>query len=518
MNELVSINDLAKTYENIFDKYTEEKLEIQSVANFVKDKDIVQYFIDGNAGGAVANGIARRMFEAAGAIKSLNAHYWSSIMEQTGVLKYMTAKMRNEWHDLIRERNTPEFEKEVVVETIKSHLLNRETYMADKVDGIFQKLSKRHVTNSPHAFRERMIMEYVHNGGSVKYEIASYVDDFRSVVSHLLGRDTPALSFSYLLGRITRAGQYGEWVEFDGGIFKVKTFKVGTAHFEIHPEIAVKLNRILAYKYPQTIASDDRSSKELKQIKVKPLVNRTITEAAIYAIDSLNFENINGGVFVGGGKEGQVDEILKHLGGVQDGCYYRFDYDPTPAFKYIARMGLMPDKSSYQFYPTQEELSNTMAWSVTRMMGQWGYFTFLEPSAGQGALIDAVKECRKTAKETAVEIDPINCEVLKSKGYNVINKDFLKYQTTEKFDAVIMNPPFNQGQALAHIKHAFEMLTDTGCLVACLPASFKGKEIFPGEKHNYSIIYQDQFEGTSVNVVILTVKKTVDENNDVDDN
>lgn len=510
MYELTTITDLAKTYANIFEKYDEEKFEIQSVANFVKDKDVVHYFIEGNGGGSYANNFARRMFDAVGAMSALNASYWASIMEQTGVLKYMTAAMRNDWHEQIREYKTPEFEKQTVIETIKVHLLNRESYMADKVDGVFKKLSSKHVTNSPFAFRERMIISYVHSGGSVRSEVASYIDDFRSVVAHILGRDTPSGGFYHLLGRVTSADEYGQWVEFDGGAFRMKTFKVGTAHFEVHPDIAMKLNRILAYKYPQTIASDDRVNKEQKPIKVKPLMDRTLTEATIYAIDSLRYESLNGSVFIGSGEKSQIDEAMVHLGGVKNDMGYRFDYDPTKAFKYIARMGVLPDRSSYQFYPTQEELADDMAWTLARLMGRWEYFTFIEPSAGQGALIDAVKGRRKNTRPVAVEIDPLNCKVLESKGYITHNKDFLLYKPEELFDAVIMNPPFNQGQAEAHVRHAFEMLTEDGCLVACLPASFRGKEFLPGVNHNYSKTYEDQFEGTKVHIVVLAIKKKDD--------
>jgi 16S rRNA G966 N2-methylase RsmD len=511
MYELVSTNDLAKTYNSIFEKYDEEKYEIQYVSNLVKDKDIVHYFIEGNAGGAVANGIARRMFEASGALAALNANYWSSIMQQSGVLNYMTAKMRNEWNNLIRERKTPEFERKAVIETIKSHLLNRESYMADKVDGVFQKLSRRHVTNSPFAFRERMIMEYMHSDGSVKYEKAEYIDDFRTVVCQLLGRDRPGVNFNALLGRVTKAGEYGKWVEFDGGTFKMRTYKVGTAHFEVHPEIAIKLNRILATKYPQVIASDDRTDQKIKQIKVKPLEHRYLSEDTIFKLDGLNYDHMNSSIYVNSSRSGQVDEVLKHLGGVDNGRNYHFDYDPTEAIKYVVRMGLLPDRKSYQFYPTTEKLAQDMVYKLGRLQGQWNYYDLLEPSAGHGALLDACKSyyTRNGIKYHCVDIDPVNCEILKSKGYtNVTNIDFLQMPIPEeKFDAVIMNPPFNQGQAEAHVRHAFNMLTDSGVLIACLPASFRGKEFLPGVNHNYSCIYEDHFEETTVSVVILSVKK-----------
>lgn len=48
------------------------------------------------------------------------------------------------------------------------------------------------------------------------------------------------------------------------------------------------------------------------------------------------------------------------------------------------------------------------------------------------------------------------------------------------------------------------MLKLGGRLVAVLPASAKGKDVLPGLKHEWSQIYNNEFAGTSVSVVILS--------------
>ncbi|UYW75839.1 hypothetical protein OFY05_23355 (plasmid) [Pseudocitrobacter faecalis] len=36
----------------------------------------------------------------------------------------------------------------------------------------------------------------------------------------------------------------------DGNLMRVKMFKNGSVHFEIHPDVAWKLNEVLAYSMP----------------------------------------------------------------------------------------------------------------------------------------------------------------------------------------------------------------------------------------------------------------------------
>jgi hypothetical protein len=42
----------------------------------------------------------------------------------------------------------------------------------------------------------------------------------------------------------------GQWMNVDGNLMRVKIFKNGNAHFEIHPDVAWKLNEVLAHSMP----------------------------------------------------------------------------------------------------------------------------------------------------------------------------------------------------------------------------------------------------------------------------
>jgi hypothetical protein len=87
-----------------------------------------------------------------------------------------------------------------------------------------------------------------------------------------------------------------------------------------------------------------------------------------------------------------------------------------------------------------------------------------EPSAGLGHIADLIKA--KGFDVTCIEIHSGLAEVLKEKGHNVINEDFLQH--SNKYDKIIMNPPFENLQDVAHVKHAFNLLNEGGALVATM--------------------------------------------------
>ena len=90
--------------------------------------------------------------------------------------------------------------------------------------------------------------------------------------------------------------------------------------------------------------------------------------------------------------------------------------------------------------------------------------TCLEPSAGKGAIVDAI--LRYSQKVTAVELDPENCKELHARAKLVVYQgDFLS-QPLPKFDRVVMNPPFTKAQDITHVTRAFGLLNPDGVLVA----------------------------------------------------
>lgn len=113
------------------------------------------------------------------------------------------------------------------------------------------------------------------------------------------------------------------------------------------------------------------------------------------------------------------------------------------------------------FFPTPAPLARRMAQEAGIAPGM----TVLEPSAGTGRLADAAKEAGGTV--TALEQHHGLSGHLKGKGHNVVGANALDHH--EKYDRVVMNPPFENGQDIDHVRHAFDAnLKPGGKLVAIM--------------------------------------------------
>lgn len=182
---------------------------------------------------------------------------------------------------------------------------------------------------------------------------------------------------------------------------------------------------------------------------------------------------------------------------------WSFSYDPKSILLEIKRSGCIPEYKSHQYYPSPENIARDAVAMANIKDGDF----VLEPSAGQGAIAEQIRAAHPLSFLQCVEISRLHCEILKQKGFEVVNADFLEFNPERKCDKLVMNPPFSDGRAIDHVKHGFDMLTDDGVLVSVLPASFLGKEIIPGCEYTYSHVYKNEFSGCSVNVVIVRICK-----------
>lgn len=132
-----------------------------------------------------------------------------------------------------------------------------------------------------------------------------------------------------------------------------------------------------------------------------------------------------------------------------------------------------------QFFPTPASVIEKMLAPYVRTFKHErheGVVTYLkldtpilEPSAGSGAILDAIAAYGTNTREMmAIEIDPELRLILTGKKYKVISSDFLSYEEPQQFGFIAMNPPFNEGDK--HILKAFSLLRD-GCDMVALISS-----------------------------------------------
>jgi hypothetical protein len=532
-------------------QYNQARERIKQVVEFANGEaceGVIGYFLEGNAtedrGRISMQTSAHQLFQEDGAVASLNSAYWSKALALTDVYDAMPQDRRNQWNTQIRNPRgvkkhrgadsewetppLPDFEEETVRATLQGLLASRAKFLAERVDGIFRALSGEHVTNSPAAFSKRMIIaRLISSYDTINHDRVGYINDLRCVVAKFMGRDEPQWnSTSSVVDRARRQCR-GQWVTLDGGSLRLRAYKCGTAHLEVHPDMAWRLNCVLAQLHPMAIPSEFRQ-KPKKQPRDFVMMGRPLPFSVVETLNSLEtavnlventgpeawhskyrrveIKNALQFRYVSKSSDGAIAEaerVLFYIGGVKakndrGGAYYEFDYDPREVIAEIVCTGCLPDQKAHQYYPTPENVAK-VAIDLAKIEPE---HNCLEPSAGTGGLADMMP----LEQTLCVEISALHCKILEAKMHRVVQADFLKMESGNKFDRIVMNPPFSEGRWQAHLEHAAGMLVKNGRLVAILPASAKGKDVLPGWSCQWSSVFENEFAGTSVNVAILVAE------------
>lgn len=514
--------------DGLIGQYQHARKGIAELAAYMREHlaggaSVLDYFMEGNAtedrGRYSLRLSAAQLFDEEGAVRALNSAYWSKALNLTDLLNLMPQKRRNEWHEVIRDMKAPEFTEETVRATLTDLLAKRPLFLAERVDGIFRGLSGEHVTNAPEGFGKRMITAYVLNEwGSTNHGRVGLINDLRCVIAKFMGREEPGYNASDAVV-VTAKRQYGEWLVVDGGALKIRVYKKGTAHVEVHPDMAWRLNQILAHLYPLAIPAKfrqrpPRRTKTVERI-LRPLPTAVIeqlarTEPARERVEpcaatrwqpwhkniprTLQFDYREHDKHA----RAEAEKVLEAIGGVPvtrgHMRHWVFDYEPAPVRDQIVASGCVPDQKSHQFYPTPRYL----AARAVELAGIEADDLVLEPSAGIGGLADLLPKSRTTC----VEVSALHCQVLQQKGLSVEQADFLTWKGG-KFDRIVMNPPFDRGQWAAHVEHAAGMLKTGGRLVAVLPSGARERDFLPGLAKSWEGPFDNAFADASVSVVIL---------------
>lgn len=141
------------------------------------------------------------------------------------------------------------------------------------------------------------------------------------------------------------------------------------------------------------------------------------------------------------------------------------------------------EKQNEQFYPTPDDIVQKYIIDTLKKEQFTANPLVLEPSAGRGNIADAIRDAYPSARIDVCEINPLRREILELKNYNVVGDDFMKYGATRdeskgknvlndsvknKYDFIVMNPPYNSGMDIRHVKRAFELLKPTGMIIAII--------------------------------------------------
>lgn len=165
---------------------------------------------------------------------------------------------------------------------------------------------------------------------------------------------------------------------------------------------------------------------------------------------------------------GDISNAFKKIGGKWKGGNtqgFVFEYDPSELLAGLAA-GLKTNlKQDFQFYPTPEVICGFLVHLADLRPTD----RILEPSAGRGAIINAIHAIMPKINVSYCELMPYNRTFLeKIPNTTFLQEDFLKLATGQKFDKILANPPFSKNQDIDHFYKMWDLLEDGGKIISVM--------------------------------------------------
>jgi len=165
--------------------------------------------------------------------------------------------------------------------------------------------------------------------------------------------------------------------------------------------------------------------------------------------------------------------------------------------------------SAPQLFPTPAPTADRMADEAGIENGD----TVADFSAGTGRLLLAARKANPSTIRTGVELNGALCNELRrvDPEASIYQADFMAWDNGERFDVILLNPPFANGQDIEHIQRARRFLKPAGRLVAiCANGPRQNAQLRPMVEECgglWEALPANTFaeSGTGVNTVLLTL-------------
>lgn len=196
-------------------------------------------------------------------LKTVDAGAWRYLMNESGLMTFMDAQARREWHSKIHAREVPTLTYENINATFEALHNGRNDLFERGVLNCFRSLSWDYKTNQPFSFGKRLIMTRVfcvygtskNRYLSLQNSATNNLDDLERVF-HIFEKLPEPDCRNGWYQRISKHRR-GTPMESESDYMQVKWFWNGNGHVLFkNPELVEKMNQILVKHYPAALAHD----------------------------------------------------------------------------------------------------------------------------------------------------------------------------------------------------------------------------------------------------------------------
>jgi predicted RNA methylase len=171
-----------------------------------------------------------------------------------------------------------------------------------------------------------------------------------------------------------------------------------------------------------------------------------------------------------------LKDVMRALGGswktggkkAKGGFRFADDVDAAEIVRLAVSSGEILDARAAEFFETSDALAD----ELVAYLNVEAFGRYLEPSAGKGAIAQAILRVSPGANVSCVEAFPPHRKALEEQGLELIGEDFLRLSPDDitHFDGIAMNPPFGKQADIHHILWASKFLKTGGRLAAIASA------------------------------------------------
>ncbi len=233
--------------------------------------------------------------------KAMQKSGWYFIFNKMNMQKYATSQLRADINKFVEEQTEIPFNMRNIYKMLELVVGTTEQRMDKAIEVVFDKVTMHHYenrfgvkgwkTNENYVLTQKFIIPHICYQDQRWYKGESRIqmdcrpeilEDMLKAICYITGDNYDDFETLY---NTAKKGEYGQW--FDWAYFRVKCFKVGTAHFEFKDkEIWARFNQRVAkikgfplYEKAPDKRTERQKAKETKntnfQPKTKPIILKT---------------------------------------------------------------------------------------------------------------------------------------------------------------------------------------------------------------------------------------------------